>query len=801
MSQSSHQTSPTKTSPQKSSPSKPTTTVPNITEQVSDPLPQSSYVITDATPLTMIHPSFDSILNPTPSNPPSSPKSKTKKRTKSTTTRKSKPQKSKSRYSLDFNMQELYLSNLGNTNPNAAYDVAAPVSSTLIEENKEESTQTLSPKKGESTVMGEHDVPNTSSNKENDDDAQNIQIAQDALNSLGESSSEANVVPDASASLAQDQPQDTDTDVVDDPNVQQKEKAAHMADDGVNNPDNVVADDAPHQMETATGEIHSDNAMSENLVHVNAEDDIEGDSTEDDVTIMKIVGDSRKKAGKTGVGRRLRERKETVTEVMAEEPKSTKKKKNVAVEATTPSKKKKVASEATTSTKKKKMYGPLRRSSRVEIPSKQKKQGSKRKTINLSDSNSDAEENAPPISTASKQKTPKKRKTAATAEDAEVNAPGIVSTQKKKAGRSIPQNVPDVPMDNVSFHFPTSVAKWKFVYHRRLAVERELAEDTMECTEVMELINQAGLLKTVCGLGKCYEKLVKEFTVNIGEDCASRLSKEFHQVFVRGKCINFSPAVINSYLGRKEDGYPGFEPTNNQICKTITANQVKVWPLKGKVPSAMLSVKYAILNRIGASNWVPTTHSSTIATSLAKFIYAIGTGADVDYGSLIFDQIVEHGKSWAMKLVISFPTIICGIILNQHPNILHPEDLPCKRESPLTLSYKLFDGKHAADIIVPPKKVVAQENVASTSMNRKAMITTLEATVRALDEQKSELQRVISALKKEEAEEEGLMEENEGDDAAVNDVDAAVGDAADEDVDEEGGDTEELEVSDSSASL
>ncbi|KAK2372379.1 hypothetical protein QL285_073517 [Trifolium repens] len=609
MSQPSTQTSLTKSSPQKASPSESNTTTPTITENSSVPLTQPSNIITDATPLTMIHPSFNAILNPTPSNPPSSPKSKTKRRTKSTTTRKPKPQKSKSRYSSDFNMQELYLSNLGDTNPNVASDVA--------------------------------------------------------------------------------------------------------------------------------------------------------------------------------------------------KPKSTKKKKNVAAEATKSPKKKKVAAEATTSTTKKKMYGPVRRSSRVEIPAKQKQQGSKRKTINLSDSESDAEENAPPISTASKQKTPKKRKMAATvsAEDAVINAPGILSTQKKKAGRSIPQNIPDVPMDNVSFHFSNNAAKWKFVYHRRLALERELSDEALECKEVMDLILQAGLMKTVSGIGRCYEKLVKEFIVNIGEDCDNKLSKEYHQVFVRGKCVQFSPAVINAYLGRREYGYPGFEPTNNQVCKTITANQVKVWPLKGKVPSVMLSIKYAILNRIGAVNWVPTSHTSTIATGLAKFIYAIGTGANVDYGSLIFDQIVEHGKSWAIKLVVSFPTLICEIILDQHPNILVPEDVPCKRESPMTLSYKLFEGKHAADITVPTKKATPAENVASTSMTRKTMILTMEATVRALDEQKSELEKVIAALKKEEAEEEGLMAENAGDDVAGDGTDDAVGDAAGTNVDDEGGDTEELEVSDSSASL
>jgi peptidoglycan hydrolase CwlO-like protein len=117
----------------------------------------------------------------------------------------------------------------------------------------------------------------------------------------------------------------------------------------------------------------------------------------------------------------------------------------------------------------------------------------------------------------------------------------------------------------------------------------------------------------------------------------------------------------------------------------------------------------------------------------------------------------------------------------------------------MTLSYKLFEGKHAADIIVPPKKVVPQENIVSTSMNRKAMIISMEAAVKALDEQKIELEKVILALKQEEAEEEGLVAENAGVNDAGDGVDAADGDAAGNE--EEGGDTEELEVSDSSGSF
>jgi hypothetical protein len=263
-----------------------------------------------------------------------------------------------------------------------------------------------------------------------------------------------------------------------------------------------------------------------------------------------------------------------------------------------------------------------------------------------------------------------------------------VSTGKKKiGGRAIPQNLPDVPMDNISFHFIESAQKWKFVATRRLALERELSAGSLECKEIVSLIEKAGLLKTVSGIGNCYEKLVKEFLVNIPEDCDNPLSKEHHKVYVRGKSVMFSPAIINKALGNKEDGYAEMEVTNNHVCKTITANQVKVWPLKGKVPSVMLSVKYAILNRIGTANWVPTTHTSDIATGLARFIYPVGT--EFNYGAHIFDETVQHAKSWAIRMTIAFPSLICSIIFAQHPAILTADDEMSWSSQTLVL---IFDG-------------------------------------------------------------------------------------------------------------
>ncbi|KAK2451875.1 hypothetical protein QL285_010887 [Trifolium repens] len=521
-------------------------------------------------------------------------------------------------------------------------------------------------------------------------------------------------------------------------------------------------DEAPvddHVADENTIEIPStDNAMSvdDDVVDVDAMADL-------DQTVREVASGS--------IARRLRNRRMKDADVV-----------EAAVTKATPS-------------KKKKMIGPSRKPSKVEIASEKKKAGGKRRQPEVGDSDYEVEEDVSHIVSnivsSAKKKSQKKFRRAAIVSDHDVvdDVPNIVSTGKKKiGGKIIPQNVPNVPMDNISFHFIESAQKWKFVANRRLALERELSAEALECKEIVSLIEKAGLLMTVSVIGECYEKLVKEFLVNILEDCDNPLSKEHYKVYVRGKCVHFSPAIINKVLGNKEDGYAEMEVTNNQVCKTITANQVKIWLSRGKVPSVMLSVKYAILNRIGTANWVPTTHTSDIATGLARFIYSIGTGTVFNYGAHIFDETVQHAKSWAVRMPIAFPSLICSIILAQHPTILTADDEVSKRESPLDFHPRLFEGKHAADIVFagPANMDVAGPSVVSAgpaSMNRKEMIASLEATCKALDEKKKSLEQVIMALRQEEVAEEVEQVQfgQEG------------GDQSD------GGDIEELEPSDSSA--
>lgn len=53
------------------------------------------------------------------------------------------------------------------------------------------------------------------------------------------------------------------------------------------------------------------------------------------------------------------------------------------------------------------------------------------------------------------------------------------------------------------------------------------------------------LIKVV---GPCYEKLVKEFIMNITAECNIEGCKEYRTVYGRRKCVKCSPLIIDDYL-------------------------------------------------------------------------------------------------------------------------------------------------------------------------------------------------------------------------------------------------------------
>src|ERR1051325_9699881 len=188
--------------------------------------------------------------------------------------------------------------------------------------------------------------------------------------------------------------------------------------------------------------------------------------------------------------------------------------------------------------------------------------------------------------------------------------------------------------------------------------------------------------------------------------------------------------------------------------------------MKGKLTASKLSVKFAILHKIGAANWVPINHKSTISIGLGRFIYAVGTQAKFDYGTYIFKQTLKHAESYAIKGPIVFPSLLCGIIMDQYPDILVERDTVCKRAPAFGFHYKLFQGRHVPDIVMTSAET---SNVKENSQ-KATVIAVLKATCKELEARKQSLEELISQLEKEpdtEVEDEGLA----GDGDADNDAD------------------------------
>ncbi|KAK2354012.1 hypothetical protein QL285_091580 [Trifolium repens] len=331
----------------------------------------------------------------------------------------------------------------------------------------------------------------------------------------------------------------------------------------------------------------------------------------------------------------------------------------------------------------------------------------------------------------------------------------------------VEDDVPDIMLKkrkaatSTSFHTKENEQRWKIVSQRRMTTERELSSEALSYKEITTLLEEVKLMKTVLGVGKCYERLVREFITNLTGECAEEGSDGYHKVQLREKNIDFSPTTINKVLGRSVEDESNEILSMDKVAKEITAGQAKNWPKKGLLPTSKLTVKYAMLNRIGTANWAPTNHSSGITPTLAKLIYLIGKEKKVDFGKHVFEQTMKHVETNATKLPIAFPSLITEIILSQYPSILLPEEFESKRPPPIFFNRKLFAEPHVPDIEFKEKEAAETSTPLDKSSQKKVLAELiqvskeLEETIKSSTIRKNCVDHLILQLTKSLAENEG----------------------------------------------
>ena len=137
---------------------------------------------------------------------------------------------------------------------------------------------------------------------------------------------------------------------------------------------------------------------------------------------------------------------------------------------------------------------------------------------------------------------------------------------------------------------------------RRIADEVNISDKHHSCVSIMNLIAKAGLSKTISDVGSFYPQLIREFVVNLPNDFNDPSSPDYQTVHIRGFKFSITPAVINGFLGNAvSTNFALASPSTDVLASKLSGGTLSSWPVNG-IPAAALSVKYAILHKIGIAN-------------------------------------------------------------------------------------------------------------------------------------------------------------------------------------------------------
>ena len=138
-------------------------------------------------------------------------------------------------------------------------------------------------------------------------------------------------------------------------------------------------------------------------------------------------------------------------------------------------------------------------------------------------------------------------------------------------------------------------------------------------------------------------------------------------------------------------------PSIPKVITVIVGGSLSFSPTKGNVRFSILTIKYAIRRQINIYNWLPGTHTSHVTKTLTTLLFQIGTRQHFNLRRLVFDHILRHDESLALKLGLGYSSFIFGILKDQSGSLLLCTDVLSGPPSKIRLNPKLFQGLHKTD--------------------------------------------------------------------------------------------------------
>ncbi|GAA0173091.1 hypothetical protein LIER_26781 [Lithospermum erythrorhizon] len=128
------------------------------------------------------------------------------------------------------------------------------------------------------------------------------------------------------------------------------------------------------------------------------------------------------------------------------------------------------------------------------------------------------------------------------------------------------------------------------------------------------------------------------------------------------KKITFSPALINKFYTRVDTGKVLKEVNKNVMACELTGGLLTKWPAKKRTKGCQTEQEICSVTQSGISKLAALLHSTSLTETMASLM------------------------------------MICGVLLNQHHNILEKSNVQGETLEELLIIEKLLKGTHVADV-------------------------------------------------------------------------------------------------------